>query len=241
MKKYIRKSKADYVIEQIQEWILENELGENSLLLSEAEFSQQLNVSKATVREALRKLEIIGIVDIKHGKRARISKLNLARFMNVLKMCLIINKNDFLDFMELRKILELGAIENAISKMTKERLLNLEGFIHLMEKNLLNRELFAINDYNFHLEIIKTTNNILLLKLMDIIGIALLKLQKITSRFPSRKLAIPHHKDILNAIKNKDIVKAKKVLIEHITNTENTLICYFDSVDNEKKLKGENK
>lgn len=228
MKPLEKISKLEYASEQIQGWILKNALKENSLLLSEAEFAQNLNVSRSTVRESLRKLETVGIVDVTHGKKARVSKFNLDRFFNILKMFIVLNKDDFINLMELRKILELGTIEIVINKMTKEHILNLERFIKLMKKNLLDCELFAMNDYNFHLEIIKSTDNVLLLKLMDIIGIALLKVQKITSRFPSAKIAIIHHENILNAIKSKDIIRTKKILLEHINTTERTLINYFD-------------
>jgi len=228
MKPLKKISKLEYASEQIQGWILKNTLKENSLLLSEAEFAQKLNVSRSTVREALRKLETVGIVDVTHGKKAQVSKFDLDRFFNILKMFIVLNKDDFINLMELRKILELGTIEIVINKITKEHMLNLERFIKSMKKNLLDYELFAMSDYNFHLEIIKSTDNVLLLKLMDIIGIAILKVQKITSRFPSAKIAIIHHENILNAIKSKDIIRTKKILLEHINTTERTLVDYFD-------------
>ncbi len=226
-----RKSRQEYVMEQIQNFILEKALRPNDYLPSEIEMAQTLNVSRSTVREALKRLETMGVIDISHGERPRVSTLNLERFLDALRMFMVIDKNEFIDLMELRKILEIGAIDMVIEKITEKHLKQLEGFINEMEKNIDNPELFAINDFSFHLELIRATDNLLLSKLMDIIGVALLKVQKITSRFPSSKTAIPQHKEILDALSKKDSKKAKKMLEKHINSSESKLIEYFNLRD----------
>ncbi len=226
-----RKSRQEYVMEQIQNFILEKALGPNDYLPSEVEMAQNLNVSRSTVREALKRLETMGVIDISHGERPRVSKLNLERFLDALRMFMIIDKDEFIDLMELRKIIEIGAVDMAIKKLTDTQIKRLRNFITEMEKNIDNPELFAINDFNFHLELIKSTENLLLSKLMDIISVALLKVQKITSRFPSSKIAIPHHKEILDALSKKDSKKAKKMLEKHINSSESKLIEYFNLRD----------
>lgn len=226
-----RKSRQEYVIEQIQGLILQNALKPNDYLPSEIEMAQTLNVSRSTVREALRRLETMGVVDISHGEKPRVSTLNLERFLDALKMFIVIDKEEFIDLMELRKILELGAVDIAINKINDEYIKNLEKFIRLMEENIERPELFALNDFNFHLELIRATENLLLSKLMDIISVSLLKVQKITSRFPSSKTAIPQHKEILNALLKRDSLKAKELLEKHINASEKKLIEYFNLRD----------
>ncbi len=227
-----RKSRQEYVMEQIQNFILEKALRPNDYLPSEVEMAQSLNVSRSTVREALKRLETMGVIDISHGERPRVSTLNLERFLDALRMFMVIDKDEFIDLMELRKIIEIGAVDMAIKKLTDTQIKRLKNFITEMEKNIDNPELFAINDFNFHLELIKSTENLLLSKLMDIISVALLKVQKITSRFPSSKIAIPQHKEILDALTKKDSKKAKEILEEHISTSESKLIEYFNLRDN---------
>ena len=228
MRPFERKSRQEYVIEQIQEFILNNVLKPNDSLPSEQELANTLNVSRSTIREALRKLETIGLIDVSHGERPKVSSLSLERFLDALKMFMIVDKNEFLDLMEFRKILELGALEIAINKLTKENVKNLEKYIELMEENIDNPAIFALNDHKFHLEIIRATENLLLSKFMDIVSSALLKVQNITSRFPSSKIAIPQHKEILDAIIHKDIIRAQGILAQHINTTEKKLIEYFN-------------
>ncbi len=235
MKPLERKSRQEYVMEQIQDLILQNALKPNDYLPSEIEMAQSLNVSRSTVREALRRLETMGVVDISHGERPRVSNLNLERFLDALRMFMVIDRDEFLDLMELRKIIEIGALDIAIEKITKEHAENLEHYIALMKENIDNPEVFALNDFNFHLELIKSTENFLLLKLMDIISAALLKVQRITSRFPSSKTAIPHHEAILSAILRRDKDEAKRILNEHITASEEKLIEYFNLRDKGRK------
>ena len=103
-----------------------------------------------------------------------------------------------------------------------------EKYIELMEENIDNPAIFALNDHKFHLEIIRATENLLLSKFMDIVSSALLKVQNITSRFPSSKIAIPQHKEILDAIIHKDIIRAQGILAQHINTTEKKLIEYFN-------------
>lgn len=190
--------------------------------------AQALNVSRSTVREALRRLETMGIVDISHGERPRVSTLNLERFLDALRMFMVIDKDEFVDLMELRKILEIGAVDIVIDKLTPEHAENLKRYIEIMKENIDNPEVFALNDFNFHLELIKATENFLLHKLMDIVGVALLKVQRITSRFPSSKTAIPHHEAILNALLSGDKDEAKSILTEHIDTSKQKLIEYFN-------------
>ncbi len=228
MKPLERKSRQEYVMEQIQDLILQNALKPNDYLPSEVEMAQALNVSRSTVREALRRLETMGVVDISHGERPRVSTLNLERFLDALRMFMIIDKDEFVDLMELRKILEVGAVDIVVEKMTKEHAENMRKYIELMKENIDNPEIFALNDFNFHLELIKATENFLLSKLMDIISAALLKVQRITSRFPSSRTAIPHHEAILDALLRRDKEEAKRILREHITSSERKLIEYFN-------------
>ncbi len=228
MKPLKRKSRQEYVMEQIQDLIIQNALRPNDYLPSEIEMAQALNVSRSTVREALRRLETMGIVDISHGERPRVSTLNLERFLDALRMFMVIDKDEFIDLMELRKILEIGAVDIVIDKLTPEHAENLKRYIEIMKENIDDPEVFALNDFNFHLELIKATENFLLHKLMDIVGVALLKVQRITSRFPSSKTAIPHHEAILDALLKRDKNKAKKILTEHIDTSKQKLIEYFN-------------
>ncbi len=228
MKPLKRKSRQEYVMEQIQDLIIQNALKPNDYLPSEIEMAQALNVSRSTVREALRRLETMGIVDISHGERPRVSTLNLERFLDALRMFMVIDKDEFIDLMELRKILEIGAVDIVIDKLTPEHAENLKRYIEIMKENIDDPEVFALNDFNFHLELIKATENFLLHKLMDIVGVALLKVQRITSRFPSSKTAIPHHEAILDALLKRDKNKAKKILTEHIDTSKQKLIEYFN-------------
>ena len=236
MRPFERKSRQEYVIEQIQEFILNNVLKPNDSLPSEQELANTLNVSRSTVREALRKLETIGLIDISHGERPKVSSLSLERFLDALKMFMIVNKDEFLDLMEFRKILELGALDIAIDKLTDKHIKNLRKYIKLMEENVENPEIFALNDHNFHLEIIRSTENLLLSKFMDIVSSALLKVQNITSRFPSSKIAIPQHKEILDALIHKDIIRAKDILTQHINTTEKKLMDYFNMRNKNKNV-----
>src|SRR5699024_6306015 len=99
---------SKFTIKMIKDYILKNDLKPGDLLPSELEFSKKFDVSKSTVREAIKMLEILGIVKIKRGIGTIFSDNSHLGFINVLFFQLIFQQGDTSDFVEFRRVFEIA-------------------------------------------------------------------------------------------------------------------------------------
>ncbi len=103
------------VVEQLEERILRVEFPENELLPSEAALAAQLGVGRRVLREALRSLEIKGLVEIRHGVGTMVRRNDLNSFLNALQQkvrsFLSLNRADAEQVRHLRLLFESAAID----------------------------------------------------------------------------------------------------------------------------------
>jgi GntR family transcriptional repressor for pyruvate dehydrogenase complex len=101
-----RKNIADEIAEILQRKILEMNLSEGDKLPSHDELTQQLGVSKASLREGLQKLSAMGVIKIKHGLGTIVATPQIANYLRILSPRLITKGSTLSDLFEARKCIE---------------------------------------------------------------------------------------------------------------------------------------
>ena len=99
------------IIEQIKDGILNGTFQKGMKLPSERAMSEQLHVSRASVREAIRSLEIMGLVQCKQGEGNYISSDVESSLVEQLKLMFMLNNGKFREINELRIALEMEAVK----------------------------------------------------------------------------------------------------------------------------------
>ena len=153
---------VDKVQEEIKRMILEKKYDENGYLPSEGEFSELCSVSRATVREAVRAMEVRGFVKRVHGKGILVLDTSTQVLtQNIVDM---IEKRDISmeDVLEVRRILETQAALLAADRITNEQKEALWDCVRAMEQYRLEEKEYAETEMHFHELLIDAAGNALL-------------------------------------------------------------------------------
>ncbi|GAA0704980.1 FadR/GntR family transcriptional regulator [Paraclostridium ghonii] len=207
------------VIGQIQNMILEGKLKNGDKLMSERELSQKMGVSRTSIREALRVLETMGIIESRQGEGNFICNKIESSLIQPLSMMFTLNNGTYEDIIELRRIIELEAVKLAAIRGTEEEFEDLKIITQrLMENDEICDK--AEIDKEIHYKITCMSKNFLIKSLYNI-SLSLLEDFIVNSR---QKVVYYHeedtintqHKKICEAIIARDAESAYKYMKDHI-------------------------
>jgi len=216
------------IVEQIKELITEGNLNPGDKLLSERELSEKLRVSRASVREALSALEIMGLVEVKPGEGTYIRQTSMDSLIHPLALVLMMERDTVYDLLEVRKILEVGIAGLAAERATEEQLQAMEEALEQMEQDIEKNDLGEGADIKFHYALAEAAANSLLLRLMNTISDSMRKsvhLSRLTlydTPGTSQRL-LDEHRGIYAAIKARDADGARRIMYEHLAGVEQKL------------------
>ena len=217
--------KSAIVADKIKSLILDNQYGQGEKLPSESELGRIFSVSRASVREAFRALELMGLIEVKSGSGTYVKNahiVDLSKFSNSgLVVLLESEASTMLEILEARRIFEINIVELAAENTVPEDLNRIEIIISEMEASLNNEEGFKNADLNFHSEVARLTKNRVIESLANAIN------QIFREKFPRTysivcndpKLAkrmLNLHKQILETLKAQDPKRAKAYMAKHM-------------------------
>lgn len=215
------------VVAQIRRLMAGGALKPGDKLLPERELAEKLQVSRASVREAIRSLEMMGFVEIKPGDGTFVRNTNADDIIQPLAMFLAVEKSSLLEMLELRRIFETASARMAAERATEEELAKLKDSLQKMEEglNLQDSETGEEFDTAFHYTVAEATHNALLFRLFRTISedfsrsVSAARRQLYTDAHNPQKI-IDQHRRIYEAIKSRNPDKAAQAMFEHLTYAE---------------------
>jgi DNA-binding FadR family transcriptional regulator len=135
-----REVATDIVVKTIKRLLITKKIVPGDRLPSETELSQMLNVSRGSIREAMKILSAYGIVKIKRGDGTYIADSTDGISFDPLLFRLIVNQGEIDDFKELREMIEIGIIKLAIANATSEDISALKNACEYTAEKLKNKE-----------------------------------------------------------------------------------------------------
>lgn len=210
------------VSEEIQKMILSGELKLGDQLPTERKMAEMLNVSRTSIREALRSLEIIGIIESRQGEGNFISEKFDQIALEPLSLIFTLKNGKFVDILEIRNTLEIEAAGLAAERITEERKEILKTLLNDLFKADSEAERVVI-DKAIHYKIAEYTNNILILSILETISSLMTYFiedarLKIIQNLKVDTLLYNMHKNIVDSIVSGDKEEAKKAMKEHFDN-----------------------
>lgn len=199
------------VVDKIRQAIFSGEIKPGDILPSETEFAKGLGVSKSSVREAIKMLEAVGVVEIKRGIGTILNHDTGVGYMNVLLFQLMLNQGTTQELIAFRRMFEIAYTEMAILSATEEDLEKLTASVEQYAQSILDGIVTAQDDLNFHRHVLEATHNQFIINL----GIAINALFSQSIDYSvkySPNTALADHQAILEAIKEKDCEKAKQAI-----------------------------
>ncbi|ADY55979.1 transcriptional regulator, GntR family [Syntrophobotulus glycolicus DSM 8271] len=213
------------VVEQIRMLVSEGHLKPGDRLPSERDLAERLQVSRASVREALSALEMMGLLEIRSGEGTYIKQVNIDSVVAPLAWGVSMDKNSVLELLEVRKILETRAAGLAAERAENEELREIRETLEEMQDNLAAGKLGDGADHIFHHAVARATKNHILVQLMNAISETMFQALK-TFRLKLDEVEgwqerlYEEHEGIYQAILAKDQEKAALLMLEHLESVE---------------------
>jgi len=159
----------EQVIQQIKDMIADGTLKSGDKLPTERKLAEKFNVSRSSIREALRSLENIGIVESKQGEGNFIGR-NIENILyEPLSILFMLQDNTSQEIFELRMAIEIETADLAAKKINFRELQNLKLLINKMKEP--NDEKLSIRlDKEFHYRIAQAAHNVLMLNMMNAVS-----------------------------------------------------------------------
>jgi GntR family transcriptional repressor for pyruvate dehydrogenase complex len=224
--KFDRSTVPSKIVDEIKGLIQSGELKPGEKLPPERELSQQLNVSRNTVRESYKVLSTLGFIEIKHGHGAFVSNEN-TNFQSFAEQ--FFSRNDqFADLFEIRKLIEtqavVWAVERASDKQIEELYQYVKGTIQLIKAGNLEMLGLSNRDQEFHLTISRLSHNALAHRIMNNLTGHLRNIRKETAKIPERiQDSWEEHLKITEMIKARETEKAREFMEIHLNSVEQAL------------------
>ena len=218
MKPVPRRSSVDQVVERIRDVITEQKLAAGERLPGELELVEQLQVSRPVLREALARLQGLGLIEIQRGNGTFVaSRDRLANCVQLLRTAVTLAPRELLPYAELRAAVEVQAVRQAAERATDEDVAELKRM--LKELNSVDRpyeELLEI-DFRFHRRILQAAGNELMQNLMEVIyEFVVTQMAQTTPSPRENKLGRRLHREIVVAITDHDPDAAERAMREHM-------------------------
>lgn len=212
-----RKSLKQTVIQEIKSYIIEHQLSEGDKLPTERKFTEMYGVSRSVVREALSYLENTGVISIRQGQGATLSRSNIDKLLSNFFFLWKINGGDFEEILSLRMIFESSAIDEIIKNDDPEQFEQLESIFNWMDE-VNSAEAFREMDQQFHEQLLKATGNELFIQMTSIITSYFFEIAP-SIELSSREIEamLSEHREIVERIIDKDAENAKKLLTGHLS------------------------
>jgi GntR family transcriptional regulator, transcriptional repressor for pyruvate dehydrogenase complex len=223
----VRINKApQLIISQIRKQIFEGKLLPGDKLPSERKLMEQFNVSKQTLREALRALEFIGLVEIIKGNTggACIAEIDSQIALELLADFLYFKKLSMYQLTEARRLIEPYAAEIAATTITAADKKRLKDLIDQVRKEYdsgnYTKQLYN-NDLEFHCVITNSTKNPLLMLMVDFIESLMSDAKSLVNMKKNMMLSILEaHERIYRAIDKGNAGLARQEMSKHIDEVE---------------------
>ncbi len=214
-----RKTLTSQVIDYVVEMIKSGQVKPGERLPTETELTQILGVSRTCVREAIKSLESLGLVNVRQRIGATVLEPSAANLLNAEQFSVAIQSQQTDDLLEFRKIMEVGLASLAAEKADDADITALKSALDRYRTELSTTGVDCTTDMSFHAALAKASKN----------PISVMVWQMLSTRLAevlSRTIVLPHvceetlrdHEKIYRAIKGRDPRKAREAMRTHLEN-----------------------
>jgi GntR family transcriptional repressor for pyruvate dehydrogenase complex len=212
------------VIRRLIDLIESGALAPGEKLPGERDLSEQLQVSRGTVREAVQFVQALGLVEIRHGAGTFVRSSTAPNELQAeWRQWTIRHANRVHDLLEVRKALEPFAAELAAARIGDEQLAAMEEALRAMEMAVERSDTTALvqADVAFHHALYEAVGNAALLELADTMGQQLLRERGAVLSLPKRPArSLVEHQEIYEAIRGGDGRRARESAAAHLAGVD---------------------
>jgi GntR family transcriptional repressor for pyruvate dehydrogenase complex len=216
---------TDEAILKIKEMILSGELGPGDRLPPEKELSERLGLSRSSMREAVKALEVIRVLDVRRGDGTFVTSLEPRLLLEA--MSFVVDLHDDSSVLELfavRRILEPAAVALAAARIPEEAIRDLRERIAAVDEGT-SVEGLVDHDLDFHRAIVAQAGNGYLASLIDSLSghTVRARIWRGLTQRNSVDRTLAEHRAIVDALERRDAELAQALTTVHISGVEQWL------------------
>jgi GntR family transcriptional repressor for pyruvate dehydrogenase complex len=216
-------------VEQIRSLILRNRYKPGDRLPPERGLAEQLRISRPSLREALRILSVMGLIEIKVGDGIYVEEISFLPYIESVNLSigsrLQMERDSFIKLWQVRKILEVGMVDLSPGQITAPFLESLWHSIKEMEKNIDDQDAFISSGIRFHRLIADARQNEILILIWDTLANLIRRSHdKIYRIARSPKRSLQAHKKIYLALNARNPGRAVEAMKRHMLEEEQALL-----------------
>lgn len=206
----------EIVMEQIKDIVKKGELNSGDKLPSERDLCEKLEVSRTSVREALKALQMLGLIESKHGGGNYIKENFEDSLLEPLSIVFLLLGSKSKDVLELRKIIEPQIAALAAINITNEQLIELKEIMNELNSTM-DAEISASLDKKFHYKIAQASGNNLISTIIFSISSLIEKyIENSKVHALNKELVKIQHEEIWKALETKDGAAAAIAVRKHL-------------------------
>jgi GntR family transcriptional repressor for pyruvate dehydrogenase complex len=213
------------VAQQLQRFIVEGALKPGDRLPPERELAERFAVSRSSVRDAIRILELAGLVVPRQGEGTVVADVSPDAVVMPLAGVLLRKRELIAELLEVRKMIEPALAARAAERASPEEIARLEAILKRQREKMLRGEPTIEDDSEFHYAIALAARNSVVRRVIDVLMQLLheTRSRSLQSRGrPQRSLA--GHRRILAAIKRRDPAAAERAVRRHVEEIESIVL-----------------
>jgi GntR family transcriptional repressor for pyruvate dehydrogenase complex len=208
---------AEEIADRIRVLILDGTLPTDRPLPAERLLAARFGVSRGSIRDALRLLETIGLLETRHGQGTFPQELDVDRLVAPLASILAYRRDLREELLDVRRMFEPAVARVAATRVTEEDLADLQRILDTQRRKLKAGGSTIIEDTAFHAVLARATRNRVVMRIMETLNDLLIESRKLTLKQKGRpERSIQGHEAVVAALRRHDADAAARAMHTHI-------------------------
>lgn len=226
--------KSDQVFEQISSFIGSGRFPTGSRLPAERDLTTMFNTSRQTIREAIYRAELVGLIEVRHGAGSFVVASEPRAAEKPVGELIKIEAGKVGEFFEIRRALEGWCASQAAKAGSDEHFDVMKARLDTMRTLDVTSDAWEENDIGFHSALAAATGNPLAVRMMEILRDSFCAFYRLKRYIPNREeqvLIWRHHADIHDALVARSPERARRAIIAHMDFIEGKLAESLEEFD----------
>ena len=212
------------VARQIQEQILQH-LKPGDVLPPERELAQRFGVSRGSVRDAIRSLDLIGLLEPQQGRGTVVCEPSSDSLVGPLAAVIVQKRKLVRELLDVRKVIEPPLARRAALHATAAQIAEMEQILERQSEKVRRRELAIEEDNEIHYRIALAADNSVMLRMVDVLMDMLRETRQRSLQMRGRpQKSLASHQRILAALKSHDPVASESAMLRHLEEVEEIVL-----------------
>jgi GntR family transcriptional repressor for pyruvate dehydrogenase complex len=222
----VRRSRIyEHIVDQIRALIREGRWSPGDQIPPERELAERFRVSRTSVREALRALEMQGVIESRQGGGTFVRTADTEALVPPLAAAILRGQRELAEVLEVRELIEPGIARLAALRATAEHVSELEQILERQRQCIADGQPFVDEDTAFHYTLARAADNHILLRLHNVILDVLRESRQTYLHVPDRpQMSLRGHEAILAAVTAHDAESAYQASLAHIVEVRDGIL-----------------